>query len=112
MGGKAHVEIFSCGENLMCGKVVAVNVTKKADGAPDLDTLNKDKSLRSRTILGIQLISNMKFKKDGIWTRGKIYNPEDGNTYSSSMRMIDNDTLKLNGCVFILCKSEIWIRIK
>ena len=43
---------------------------------------------------------------------GRLYNPEDGNTYTGTITVVDGDTLKLKGCVVApLCKTQVWKRM-
>ena len=47
------------------------------------------------------------------WTGGKVYNANDGGTYSGTITMISANELKLKGCIVApLCKTEKWSRIK
>jgi uncharacterized protein (DUF2147 family) len=109
--GKSHVDIAACGEAL-CGTIIWLKKPNDDDGQPLKDGRNKEESLRSRPIIGISLISDMQPDGDKEWSDGNIYNPEDGDTYSSSMALVDADTLKVEGCVFVFCKEQIWTRVK
>ncbi|MCY4540927.1 MAG: DUF2147 domain-containing protein [Rhodobacteraceae bacterium] len=110
--GKSHVNIFACAKDTVCGEIVALQDPLNSDGSDKLDVNNEDETLRTRQIIGIRLVTDMKRKGNGVWTGGKIYNPEDGKTYSSNMREIDANTLKVKGCVLFLCKSQEWTRIE
>lgn len=90
---KSNIEIFPCG-NYYCGKIVWLqepNYTPADEGRPlgqaKLDDNNPDKSLRSRPILGLQLMHNFKYAGEQLWHEGEIYDPESGNTYSCEMRL-------------------------
>ena len=52
-------------------------------GEPRRDDLNPEEDMRSRPVLGLELLSEYQWD-DGQW-QGKIYDPESGNTYSSKM---------------------------
>jgi uncharacterized protein (DUF2147 family) len=40
-----------------------------------------------------------------------LYNPTDGGTYHGSISVVDENTVKLTGCVvFPLCKTQVWHR--
>jgi uncharacterized protein (DUF2147 family) len=41
---------------------------------------------------------------------GQIYNADDGNSYASNISVSGPDTLKVEGCVGMLCGSETWTR--
>ena len=103
------VEIARCGASL-CGKLVSsdgitANPTIK-------DVKNKDAAQRGRPLKGLQMLGGFKWEGDA-WNGGTIYNPEDGKTYSAKISMIDANTLKLRGCVFVpLCKNQTWHRVR
>jgi uncharacterized protein (DUF2147 family) len=46
------------------------------------------------------------------WRGGKIYNPQNGKTYTAKMDLNPNGTLTVSGCVFIFCEGETWTRAK
>jgi uncharacterized protein (DUF2147 family) len=45
---------------------------------------------------------------------GKLYNTQDGETYSGTLTLVDKDHLKLQGCVLggLICQGPTWTRIK
>ena len=62
-------------------------------------------------MIGLTILSNMRANGQGTWS-GTIYNPDDGNTYSSSMQLLGPSTMKVNGCVVgVFCKSMKFIRV-
>jgi uncharacterized protein (DUF2147 family) len=106
----AKVRIVSCGDAL-CGSVVWLSQPNDAaTGQPQTDKLNADPQLRSRPMLGVPVIFGMQRKdEDNKWS-GRIYNPDDGRTYSGSIELVDETRLKVRACVTIFCQSEIWDR--
>ena len=54
-------------------------------------------------------------KPDGAnsW-KGKVYNAEDGKTYTGVMTLVNDNALKLEGCVLggLICKGETWKRAR
>ena len=110
-GGKSHVEIRLCGEEL-CGRIVWLREPHNEDGSVKLDTNNKDEALRSRGILGLELLSGFAAGGEGPWEGGRIYNPENGKTYRSNLRLKNADTLRVSGCVFIFCETQVWTRVE
>lgn len=109
--GNSHIEIRPCGEKL-CGKLVWFTEPRNADGTLKLDEKNKNVALRNRPLLGLQMMSSFINAGDGKWTKGRIYNPEDGQTYRSKLEVKDQDTLSVSGCVLFFCKDQIWTRVK
>lgn len=111
-GGNSHVEIAPCGDKL-CGRIVWLKKPKNKKGEPLRDARNAEKALRSRPILGLPLLTGFPQEPtDGVWDDGKIYSPKTGKTFRSEMEMNDRDTLKVSGCRWIRCKSQIWKRLK
>jgi uncharacterized protein (DUF2147 family) len=102
------VEISRCGASI-CGVLVESDNIRIN---PDLrDVNNKDEAKRNRRLKGLQILGG--FESDaGKWSRGRIYNPEDGGTYKATITPDGANTLKLKGCiVWPLCKTETWTRI-
>ena len=49
---------------------------------------------------------------DGIaFDDGTIWNPSDGETYSSEMQL-EGNVLKVDGCVAFICKEQTWTRVQ
>lgn len=108
--GKATVRIAACGPAL-CGTIIALKEAADPDGKPKTDKNNGDTSLRSRPLIGVQIVLAMKPSGTANKWSGQVYNAEDGKTYSGSLTLQDANTIKLEGCVIaILCKSAIWTR--
>ncbi|WP_247653708.1 DUF2147 domain-containing protein [Labrenzia sp. PHM005] len=104
--GASKIRISSCGSAL-CGKLIWLREPRK-------DTENPDASKRSRPLLGVRIVQSMKpTGKDGQW-KGKVYNAEDGKTYTGFIKLNGNNKLKLEGCVMggLICKGETWSRVK
>jgi uncharacterized protein (DUF2147 family) len=108
--GKVSIKVTDCGGKL-CGTIVGLKEPiSKIDGKPKVDRENPDASKRKRPLIGLAVLIGMKPAGEGKW-QGAIYNPDDGNTYSASIK-VSGDTLKVQGCVIgILCKSNNFVRI-
>lgn len=76
------------------------------------DVRNEDPALRSRPMLGLQIMTMAPGDKPHIFD-GEIYNPEDGKTYSGYLEVLGPDMLRLNGCVLfnVICRGEDWTRV-
>ena len=61
-----------------------------------------------RSIIGISILSKLE-RDDDEW-RGEIYDPVHGKTYRSVVWREGPDTLKVKGCIAILCKTQVWDR--
>ena len=75
------------------------------------DDFNPDPKLRDRKVMGLPIVTLSK-KISPTRYKGRVYNPEDGNTYDGTIELIDYETLRLTGCAFlILCQTQEWHRI-
>lgn len=108
--GKITVQVSHCGSQL-CGKVVALKEPiSKIDGKPKVDRENPDPALRRRPIIGLDILLGMQPAGDNLW-KGAIYNADDGNTYSATIRLA-GDRIKLKACVAaVLCKTNEFVRV-
>lgn len=102
-GGYVEITVRPCG-NARCGDIT--RIIRAKPGEPSNDAHNDDPALRSRPILGIRLLHDLRWD-DGAW-RGTVYNPEDGNTYRTEVRPAANGALEVKGCVAILCRTRVW----
>jgi uncharacterized protein (DUF2147 family) len=105
--GKVTVRIAPCGPSL-CGAIVGLAKPLDKKGQPKVDKRNPNESLRSRPLMGLTVLANMKPAGENRW-QGTIYNADDGRTYSSYMNVSGN-SMKVKGCVGPLCKSMVFIR--
>ena len=109
---QAQVRISDCGDKL-CGTIVALRDPLAPDGQPKTDTRNRDASLHSRPIVGLQILRDF-IRLDGKrWGDGTIYNPEDGDTYRCTITLDNPVTLIVRGYVGIplFGKTQIWHRV-
>lgn len=103
------VEITRCGTSL-CWKILGSDGLTANPALKDVN--NKDEKLRGRALKGLQILGGFSFK-DGVWDKGTIYNAEDGKTYGARISSIDENRLKLRGCIFVpLCKNQTWTRVR
>lgn len=107
--GKVTVKVSNCGNNLCARIIDLAEPISKIDGKPKVDRENPDTSLRKRPLIGLQILIGMKPDGDGTW-KGAIYNPDDGNTYSASVKLKGSE-MKVKGCVAsVLCKTNTFVR--
>ena len=109
---KAKVEIYQCGDNY-CGKIVSLKEPNNPDGSPKLDAENPNESLRSRQIVGTNILTDLEYEGDGEWEDGEIYDPESGKTYSCLMELEDDGTLEVRGFIglSLIGRSQTWTRV-
>lgn len=105
--GKAIVTVAPCatGSTQLCGRISSFLVAEPAGGARD--TNNPNRALRTRPLLGVQILTNL--SRDGnAWT-GRGYSPEEGRSFNATVR-IDGGRLNLRGCVAVFCRTVVWTR--
>ena len=109
--GTALVEVYRQG-NVFNGKIVWLKDPYEADGTPAVDSNNPDKSLRSRKIIGLNMLSGLKAVK-GEYSGGKIYDPGNGKTYNCSMK-VEGNVLKVRGSLDkrgLIGRTMDWFRV-
>ena len=86
--GKGTVRIGKCG-NALCGYVLTSSSNDKGEA----------------------VLINMKPAKDK-WT-GRIYDPNSGSTYDSTIALKSSDSLRVQGCAFggMFCGGQTWSRL-
>ena len=110
--GSAIVEVYQEGD-VFNGKIVWLKNPTEADGSPAVDSNNPDAKLRSRQLIGLNMLSGLK-QKGGEYSGGSIYDPGNGKTYHCSMK-VEGDTLKVRGSLDkrgLLGRTMDWFRVK
>lgn len=100
--GETRVRIARCGQ-AYCGTIVSVQGDAK-------DANNPDPNQRGRSLVGVQMISNITPSGDGF--TGQLYNYKDGKTYSGKMSF-QGKAMQLSGCVLggLICRSQTWTKV-
>ena len=110
--GSAIVEVYKQGDAFN-GKIVWLQDPTEPDGSPAVDTNNPDAKLRSRKLIGLNMLSSLK-KSGAEYTGGSIYDPGNGKTYNCSMK-VEGDVLKVRGSLDkkgLLGRTMDWYRVK
>ncbi|MCE4225473.1 DUF2147 domain-containing protein [Methylobacterium sp. C25] len=110
--GRAKVKIDRCGPGAsnICGKVVWLKSPTGPTGGPRTDLKNPDPKKRSRPVIGLTLLDNLK-PEDAKFS-GEIYNAEEGKMYSVSLQRESASELSISGCLLkVLCGSQTWNRV-
>lgn len=76
-----------------------------ATGQPWTDKNDIDPSLRTRPLLGLAVLTGMQPVGYGKWS-GHLYNIDDGKTYQGNIIELNTTTIKIEGCVLIICGGE------
>lgn len=105
-GGVARLE--PCGDKV-CGFIVESPILR---ANPDQrDIRNSDPALRDRRLVGLQFLEASPTGADELGD-GWVYDPEEGETYSGTVRLLEDGRLRLKGCIiWPLCRSQTWQRV-
>lgn len=104
--GSALVKIQDCGDGTPCGKLVYINAPNEAE---ILDDNNPDPELALKPLLGSRMLWGFEAKKNK-WSGGRIYDAESGKDYKSKIKLQDDRTLEVKGCVGPFCQSQTWTK--
>lgn len=98
--GSVKVQTGGCGDKL-CGWVIWAN----PQATTDAHEAGIDK------LIGITLLQDYHATGPGRW-QGRVYVPDMGKTYYSTIRQLDPNSLKISGCILggWICKSQTWQR--
>ncbi len=110
--GSAIVEVYKQGD-VYNGKIVWLQHPTETDGSPAVDNKNPDPKLRSRQLIGLNMLIGLK-KVGGEYSGGSIYDPGNGKTYNCSMK-VEGDVLKVRGSLDkrgLLGRTMDWFRVK
>jgi uncharacterized protein (DUF2147 family) len=110
---RIRVEIAPCGDRL-CGKIVWLRWPNDAPSLPLVDLKNKNSALRTRPLLGLMVLKDLRPADDGrTWSGGEVYNPDDGVNYKATMSIQNDGGLRVRTYVLIpaLGKTQIWTRV-
>ena len=109
--GTGMVQIYKKGDKYF-GKIVWLKVVNDPDGTPRKDLNNPEEKLRTRPIKGLENLTGFAFKGDNKWEDGSIYDPKTGNNYSSTMKLVDENTLEVRGFigVSLFGRTDVWKR--
>ena len=101
--GSAIVRISKCGGGF-CGFV--------AKGSPGKDYRNPNPAKRNRSVIGIQVMFNMRGGPSS-WS-GETYNADDGEMYTGTITLSGPSSLQVQGCVpgGGACGSQTWTRAR
>lgn len=111
--GKARVKIDKASD-IYTGRIVWLREPLNEEGKPKVDKNNPDEKLRSVPLLGYRLLKDFKYVGELTWEEGTIYDPENGSTYSCTIKMTDINTLDVRGFigVSLFGRTDVWKRVQ
>jgi uncharacterized protein (DUF2147 family) len=108
--GKAKVQIYKEGSKYN-GKIVWLKNPTYEDGKIKTDKNNSEKAKQSVPLMGLNMLQGFVFDEDE-WEDGTIYDPENGKTYSCTIKYRDGK-LDLRGYIGIslIGRTQTWFKI-
>jgi uncharacterized protein (DUF2147 family) len=115
---RSRIEIFKK-QDTYCGKVIwlkqpnfSADDKRGMGGKPQVDRENPKPGLRSRPLVGLEIMSGLAYAGKNQWHGGKVYDPESGKTYKCHMTLTATNRLELRGFIGIslLGRTEVWTR--
>jgi uncharacterized protein (DUF2147 family) len=109
---ESKIQVFKCGagKKNLCAKIAWLKEPNDSKGKPLHDVRNENPAMRGRSIVGLAIFTGLAPSAPSTWT-GKIYNPEDGHTYSATLTVLSRKQILLRGCkAWLLCGEKQWLR--
>lgn len=102
-----EIEIFQENQRFF-GRIVGGKV--RGDG---LDGKNPDPKLRTREVMNLVILTDLKKVDETHFADGKIYDPDSGNTYSCKLTLETPTRLTLRGFIgfSLFGRSETWTKV-
>jgi uncharacterized protein (DUF2147 family) len=100
--GHVHIRAARCGPHV-CGTVVYASDKARADAA----------RAGNPKLIGMNLFQQFAQTSEGEW-HGKVLVPDLDRTVAGRIRLVDADTLDVEGCMFghVACKDQTWKRVR
>lgn len=110
----SRVEIFEENSKIF-GKIVWLENNKNKDGStPRTDYNNPKLELQKNKLIGTRILKNLVWDADDSeWSKGEIYDPKTGKTYSCYASLQNDGKLYIKGFVLgmsFIGKSTLWTR--
>jgi uncharacterized protein (DUF2147 family) len=108
---KVAVWIEDC-DDLLCGRIYWLKKPLSAGGQPKRDRHNPDAALRDRPLCGLTILTGFQHVEEGTWSAGRIYNPNDGRSFSGTIHLEPDGSLRIRGYVgfTLFGKTAVWVR--
>ena len=111
--GKAKVKITKVGTKYY-GKIVWLKEPTYPDGTKKRDKNNPDAKMHDTPLLGYKILKDFEYKGKKTWENGTIYDPENGSTYSCTIKLSDKNTIDVRGYIGVsmIGRTDTWKRLK
>ncbi|KAF0204237.1 MAG: hypothetical protein FD170_555 [Bacteroidetes bacterium] len=111
---KSQIRIYKAANGKYVGEIVWLKDPKESNGKDKLDNKNPDNKLKTRKIMGLQILKDFTYDASlDEWSGGTIYNPSSGKTYNSYMKL-EGNKMQVRGYIgkawMGLGKTATWTR--
>ena len=112
------MEIYKCSDKY-CGRIAWLKDPYYPDdddggmaGKPVVDRKNPNSDLRTRPLVGLQIMEGFTYTGKTVWEKGTIYSPRHGRTYKGKMALSAPHRLEVRGFIGIplLGGTSVWTR--
>ncbi len=101
---ESTIEIVKCGD-AYCGAIKSMQTPKN-------DAHNPDKSMRTRPLVGAQIMRGFQYSGSDTWSGGTFYAPARGKTVTPDLVLSSPDTLNIKVKAGMMSKTVTWTRTK
>ena len=109
------IEIYKpANKNIYNGRVIWVKDSLGSFGEGLRDVLNDNTGLRSRKVLGTNMLEGFVWDGTDTWRKGEIYYYQSGNDYNGKIYLDEEGSLRLKGyysILFFLGRTKTWKRV-
>lgn len=111
------MEFYQCEEKI-CGKIIwlnELNYVHDSDGpvgTTKVDRKNPDPALRSRPILGLQVMEGVTATGKDSWGGGTCYDPQTGKSYKCKMTLVSPERLEMRGFIGISLFGRNYVLVR
>jgi uncharacterized protein (DUF2147 family) len=111
--GKAKVKITKVGTKYY-GKIVWLKEPNYPDGSKKRDKNTPDPKMHETPLLGYKILKDFEYSGEKTWGNGTIYDPENGSTYSCTIKLTDKNTIDVRGFIGVsmIGRTDTWKRLK
>ena len=108
--GTAHFEIYQTGD-YYSAKIIWLSNPQNDKGEAKIDKNNPDKSLRTRPVLNMTILTGLTFSPEkSCWVNGTIYSPEKGMYADCKVSMSAVNELKITASKHLFTSTKNWKR--
>src|SRR5262245_7712666 len=107
-GGESKVEVAHGGATYS-GKVTWLKDGMR-DGKPVMDAKNANPALRSRPLMGLEILSGFTLQPDGVWKSGTVYSPRKGQAYPAEISLTKDGRVDIKVKDGMFSRHVYWTR--